>query len=623
MGGAVRPKRSIILAALGWSALALNMTMLTACSTEKMATVGKESTAEVLTRIAPKLAHDELGSSLITDGAFKQTTSVHGQASMFATNWLTEQDGQFSDFVQVSVGQMGQKSWDVNLKSVSNSEAIKKGDWLFASYYVRAANRGESVNIRGFIEVSKPNWQMVSDLSTIAGDEWQRVTGFGRAPFDIPADSIIVSLHLANKKQVIDIADVQLAVLPDTLEKGQMPISALTYRGQEANAPWRAKADAMIKQHRMADFVVQLKDPQGKPVVGQTITVNQQRLGYDIGSFISPLLVNNSDVTPRYREWFNEFFNYATAPIYWADWGWEDPAKKQDYHATAQYFKDNNIPTRAHVLLYPGDKFSPQSLKDLKHDKAAFIAKVEAHIVEMVEFLKMYNINEYDVINELRDETDWTDIVGLETVAKWFKLVHELHPEAILYINENSILTDGGNNTVQHQHYFNTIKSLLEMGAPIHGIGMQGHFSGAVTPADELWQVLDHFSQFNLPIRITEYDVNHRDVDGQGQYDTDFYTAMYAHPATVGVTRWDFYELHMWRPLGGLIDDKHEYKPNALKLLHWLDEKKHPVEVRTNPRGEAIFNHHYGDYKIQLEGHDTPYVCQFTQANKTCEVVVR
>jgi endo-1,4-beta-xylanase len=47
--------------------------------------------------------------------------------------------------------------------------------------------------------------------------------------------------------------------------------------------------------------------------------------------------------------------------------------------------------------------------------------------------------------------------------------------------------------------------------APVQGIGMQGHFGGANVGMDSIKSTLDHFQAFDLPIWITEYDLETTD----------------------------------------------------------------------------------------------------------------
>ncbi len=555
---------------------------------------------------------DDTAPELFISSTSQNTLQIGGNRELFTQQWMTSQGGEFPEFFRISVNQRGENSWDVTARTAANSVEVKKGDWVYASYYARAADNTKDINIRGFIERSVPQWMMISDASVAAGSTWTRVVASGKAPENLAKGSVYISLHLAAKSQQVDIADIVFATLPGELDQSLFPTTQLSYRGMAENAEWRAKAKQMIEQHRQAEFKVFVLNKQGEAVADAKIDIRMQDIDYELGSMAHGIIVEESERGKQYREWFSTFFNYATATIYWADWGWENPEVRETYLRKMAYFKAQDIKMRGHVLLYPAFRFSPKVLVDLKDDREAFIARVNQQIDEMVPLLKAYGVQEYDVINELRAEKEWLDIVGIDTVVDWYKRVHLLHPDAILYINENSILTDGGDNKGQKDHYFNLISELLEKGAPIHGIGMQGHFNGIVTPVEKMWGILDRFASFKLPIRITEYDTDTRDPIGQAAFDTDFYEAIYAHPATVGITRWGFYEPLMWRPNGALIDSNNALKPNALAYKAWLNAvRDYQSSVISDELGTAVFRAKYGQYELKVN--EERFTCLFVQ----------
>ena len=55
--------------------------------------------------------------------------------------------------------------------------------------------------------------------------------------------------------------------------------------------------------------------------------------------------------------------------------------------------------------------------------------------------------------------------------------------------------------------------NLIDQGAPITGLGMQGHFGDNVTAPEKLLSLLDRFARFGLDIKITEFDINTDDQD--------------------------------------------------------------------------------------------------------------
>ena len=95
----------------------------------------------------------------------------------------------------------------------------------------------------------------------------------------------------------------------------------------------------------------------------------------------------------------------------------------------------------------------------------------------------------------------------------WFQQAHAADPHAKLYVNDYDIIESGGDtNSANQQLYYNQLKSLKDAGAPIGGIGFQGHFNqGNITGPEQLWTIWDHFAQLGLNMQVTEFDFNSTD----------------------------------------------------------------------------------------------------------------
>ena len=84
-------------------------------------------------------------------------------------------------------------------------------------------------------------------------------------------------------------------------------------------------------------------------------------------------------------------------------------------------------------------------------------------------------------------------------MAMW---VRQGDPDAALYLNDYDILTGK-----RLDDYVAHIRKLLDQGVPIAGIGVQGHLHAESFDRDTLQQSLRTLAQFNLPIRITEFNL--------------------------------------------------------------------------------------------------------------------
>ena len=68
-------------------------------------------------------------------------------------------------------------------------------------------------------------------------------------------------------------------------------------------------------------------------------------------------------------------------------------------------------------------------------------------------------------------ETQWLRSIGPD-IEMAFRLAHEADPDAKLYYNDYNLNVNTKATVVNAM-----VKDLLEKGVPIHGIGMQGHYS--------------------------------------------------------------------------------------------------------------------------------------------------
>jgi len=185
-------------------------------------------------------------------------------------------------------------------------------------------------------------------------------------------------------------------------------------------------------------------------------------------------------------------------------------------------------------------------------------------------------------------------------MGPWVHNAREYDPWAKLYINDYGILSGGGNDRRHQDHYFDTIGRLIEWGAPLQAIGMQGHFGSALTSPAKIWQILDRFAVYGLPIHVTEFDIDIDDEEIQAAYTRDFLTAVFSHPSVTGFMMWGFWEGRHWRPRGAMFRRDWSLKPNA-QAFHdlvfgewWTD-----VRGKTEAGGSFSTRGFLGDYEIE------------------------
>ncbi len=109
----------------------------------------------------------------------------------------------------------------------------------------------------------------------------------------------------------------------------------------------------------------------------------------------------------------------------------------------------------------------------------------------------------------LRD-TQWTRSIGPEFVAMAFRFAHEADPNALLYYNDYNL-----NDANKAEIAAAMVADLRSQGVPIHGIGMQGHYS-IDTGLGSVRNSLKLFSQIEgIKISVTELDVGVPNSNGK------------------------------------------------------------------------------------------------------------
>lgn len=131
-------------------------------------------------------------------------------------------------------------------------------------------------------------------------------------------------------------------------------------------------------------------------------------------------------------------------------------------------------------------------------------------------------VDEWDVINEpieIGARTDGLrpgvllDAFGREYIARALRDTHAAAPEARLIINEYDLECPTPAQQARRDALLALVRSLVEQGVPLHGIGIQAHLDLANGPVDAtvLRAFVDAIGALGLTVSITELDVKERD----------------------------------------------------------------------------------------------------------------
>jgi len=136
------------------------------------------------------------------------------------------------------------------------------------------------------------------------------------------------------------------------------------------------------------------------------------------------------------------------------------------------------------------------------------LARMRDHIHTVVGRYKG-RIGGWDVVNEALNEdgtlrqSPWMEIIGEAYIAQAFAFAREADPDAELYYNDYSLpYTRKRNGAVA------LIRSLQAQGAPVTGIGLQGHYNLTSPSLAQLDSSLTAFAALGIDVMVTELDID-------------------------------------------------------------------------------------------------------------------
>jgi endo-1,4-beta-xylanase len=200
----------------------------------------------------------------------------------------------------------------------------------------------------------------------------------------------------------------------------------------------------------------------------------------------------------------------------------EDTWRFERPDALVKWCADNRLAVHGHTLVWHGQT-NNWFFRD--GDKVAVTKRMRDHIRTLVGRYKG-KIRGWDVVNEAINDrgnaetartenlrnSPWLRAAGPDYIPLAFKFAHEADPGARLYYNDYGI--EAG---AKHESSRVLLKRLIKEGVPIHGVGIQGHWSTANVPYAALDKAIADYAALGLKVSITELDVTIRGASG-GQF---------------------------------------------------------------------------------------------------------
>jgi len=178
----------------------------------------------------------------------------------------------------------------------------------------------------------------------------------------------------------------------------------------------------------------------------------------------------------------------------------------------ASFARTHGMKLRGHTLVW--HKQTPNWLfrasDGSKVSKETLLQRLREHIFAVAGRYRG-QIYAWDVLNEaISDDpgtfytrTPFMEICGEEFIEKIFRWAHEADPEARLFYNDYR-----ETDPVKRKKIIEMVTRLRNKGVPIHGIGLQGHWSIHSLRIEDLEACLKDFAATGLILHITELDLS-------------------------------------------------------------------------------------------------------------------
>lgn len=178
--------------------------------------------------------------------------------------------------------------------------------------------------------------------------------------------------------------------------------------------------------------------------------------------------------------------------------------------ALVAFAQAHRMQVRGHNLVW--DEALPLWLTAGHFSKPQLQEILQNHISTVVQRFRS-KVHIWDVVNEAIDDNGhlrksiWLDTLGPDYIAQAFRWAHEADPQAHLFYNDYGAEGLGAKS----EAVYKLVKSLVDSGVPIYGVGLQMHVSIFHTPSEhDVLVNMQRLAALGLKVQITEMDVSLR-----------------------------------------------------------------------------------------------------------------
>ncbi|HAI11486.1 MAG TPA: hypothetical protein DCM28_07255 [Phycisphaerales bacterium] len=537
------------------------------------------------------------GDRLVTPATFLGS-DAHAFGEKYGKVQLVDvKDMPFSKVIQVTTSVQPEKYYRIGTKYKTHGQ-IKQGDSLLCVFYARTIAGGHNDTGGGIVYMNlNVLGKGIGKCIVAPNAQWTRYFAPFNAQIDSEENRTAIGFSFGAQLQTVQIADIHLINYGRSIAVEDLPVTKITYRGREANAPWREEAKQRIEKHRMAAMNILVKDASGHPIPNAQVDVNMQRHAFWFGCTLNKLSLYGNQDSANLKAHHKRLFNLALCEgsLVWSVW--EQPKVRKAADELMQYYKDNGYYIRAHVLVWERLNVMPKDMRDLiqRGDKDAIRKRVTDHIRQMMRAYKGL-VDEWVVENEAVDNSALRDVLGKESIAQWFKIARQEDPNALLMFNENRT---EGLKPDKSDRFLKLASIIQENGGPLDTLGIQGHTGEVPIHMDELKANFDKLAAFGKPLSITEFDIDMADEQLKADYMRDYMTMVFSHPAFYNFTIWKWWTSNPARTVASIYNTDWTIKPSGKVYEDLVFNKWWTNQTgQTSQSGTYQLRGFLGDYQI-------------------------
>ena len=484
-------------------------------------------------------------------------------------------DQNFGRVVTLRTRQAYPNPWDAGY-NLTNVAAVDRGDVILVVFSIRS----EGGPGRALVKVERrTDFAQEVTLSLDVGINWETYyISFEAQQGNYARGGFQLSFQIGQRQQEIQLGGVTGINFGDSVSLADVPsnLRPEEYEGFEADAPWRAAAAQRIDALRMADLRIEAVDSMGAPAPDVRLRVEQKRHEFAFGTAVKACRLAGNDCSDAtFVDRLTDLdgrghgFNWAVFEndLKWPAWEQEWFATNEEVAAATQWLRARGITVRGHNLLWPGRGNLPGDVDENFRDTGLVLTRIREHIAELGAYPGIGGeITEWDVLNETVTNTRLAAgfaglpgyPTGRELYVEVFEAAREAFPEAALYINDYvTVSTQSGPEDASYRAIKRNVGELVAAGAPIDGVGFQGHVGGRPNGIPSVLATFDDFYEaYGLEAKVTEFDLATSISDELGaKYMADFMTATFSHPSMTGILFWNFWDVDTWQhPQANLFD---------------------------------------------------------------------